>query len=88
MNTKQLKPNDLESFVLFIDESAVGEKTRGGPEPLQSKSHPELMFCPKCCERIDSDAGYGLAFGGMGTYWVCDQDNCDWFYKIMDPEEQ
>jgi hypothetical protein len=79
MNTKQLRPNDLEQTSY--------PKTRGGPPPLQSKSHPQLMFCPKCCERVDSDAGYGLAYGGMGSYWICDQDKCDWFYKIMDGVE-
>ncbi len=87
MNAKQMRPGDIEFTVLW-DESAVGEATRGGPPPLQSKSHPELEFCPKCLERIDSEPGYGLAFGGMGTYWACEQDNCDWFYKIMDPAEE
>jgi hypothetical protein len=86
VNAKMMRPEDLEITVL-IDESANGEKTRGGPPPLQSKSHPELFFCPKCLERIENDPGYGLAYGGMGAYWMCEQDACDWFYKIMEEEE-
>lgn len=82
MNANQMRPNDLEQTFL-VDESANGEKTRGGPPPLQSKRYTEIFFCPKCLEQIDGDAGYGLAFGGFGIYWYCDGEGCDWFYKIM-----
>lgn len=83
MNAGQMRPGDLEQTFL-LDESANGEKTRGGPPPLQSKTHPDIFFCPKCLEQIDGDAEYGLAYGGIGMYWLCEQDNCDWFYKIID----
>jgi hypothetical protein len=87
MNANQMRPGDL-SQTFLLDESANGERTRGGPPPLQSETHPELLFCPSCLERIDDEMGYGLAFGGMGSYYMCDQDGCGWFYKIMDSEEQ
>lgn len=86
MNTR-IRLGDLEHTVLW-DESANGEKTRGGPPPLQSKSHPDWFFCPKCVERIDNEPLYGLTFGGMGVYWVCGTDRCGWFYKVMDEDSE
>lgn len=75
--------SQLEQF--FLDESS-NTRTKGEP-CLQSKDGTQ-MFCPKCLSPIDADAGYGLAFGGMGSYWVCDAEGCDWFYKIMDRDEE
>lgn len=73
-------------MTIFIDFSAPkGATTLGGPPPKQSETHPELMFCPKCLVQIDAQAGYGLAYGGMGVYWSCEE--CDWFYKVLDAEE-
>jgi hypothetical protein len=50
--------------------------------------HGDRIFCPKCLHEITDDPGYGLAYGGMGTYWVCEQDDCDWFFKQMDRDEE
>jgi hypothetical protein len=47
----------------------------------------DRIFCPKCLTEITGEPGYGLAYGGIGTYWVCDADNCEWFFKKMDDEE-
>ena len=83
--SKYVKPEGTVQF--FLDESAQGEKFRGEP-PLTSADETR-EFCPKCfIEVTDADTGYGLAFGGMGTYWTCDNEDCDWFYKIMDPNEE
>lgn len=49
--------------------------TAGGPPPTTDK-------CPKCGSPISQ--GYGMAFGGMGAYWYCEPEECNWFYKIMD----
>lgn len=82
--SEYVKPEGTSQF--FIDESAPGERFRGEP-PLTS-SDEMREFCPKCFKEItNEEAGYGLAFGGMGTYWTCGNDDCDWFYKIMDLEE-
>lgn len=74
-----VKREDLEQFFL-----ASSTRTKGEPY-LQSKDGDHL-FCPRCLSEIDPEPGYGLAYSGMGTYWVCDADDCDWFYKIMDAE--
>lgn len=83
--SKYVKPENVEQFVIFIDESAVGEKSRG--EPYLQSTDGTRTFCPKCFkEFFEDDTGYGLAFGGMGVYYTCGNEDCDWFYKIMDPE--
>jgi len=38
--------------------------------------------CPKCQQPVVM--GYGLMGGGIGPYWVCDTDGCDFFYKKQD----
>jgi hypothetical protein len=35
--------------------------------------------CPKCGDATDE--GYGLAFGGFGSYVYCLNQACDWFTK-------
>jgi hypothetical protein len=35
--------------------------------------------CPKCQDAIDE--GYGLAFGGFGSYQYCLNQACDWHVK-------
>jgi len=40
--------------------------------------------CPKCGKKTVM-AGYGLAGGGMGTYWGC--DSCDYFHKEQDKDD-
>jgi hypothetical protein len=45
--------------------------------------------CPKCGGTVV--AGYGLAGGGMGAYWLCLDDrgaDCDYFYKVQDEHAQ
>jgi hypothetical protein len=41
--------------------------------------------CPKCGS--ETTFGYGLAGGGMGVYWLCLNDDCDYFHKEQDPPE-
>ena len=83
---KYVKPEG--TFQLFLDESAPGEKFRGEPPLVSSDETRE--FCPKCFKEINAaeDTGYGLAFGGMGMYATCSNGDCDWFYKIMDADEE
>jgi hypothetical protein len=50
--------------------------------------HGDYIFCPKCLHEITGDPGYGLAYGGIGTYWVCEQGGCDWFFKQMDRDDE
>ena len=38
--------------------------------------------CPKCGK--DIEAGYGLAYGGMGAYFSCTDYECDWFEKEVE----
>jgi hypothetical protein len=48
---------------------------------------PEERFkpteCPKC-KRMTLMMNFGLAGGGMGTYWFCDTEDCDYFEKQQD----
>lgn len=41
--------------------------------------------CPKC-HRMTLQCGYGLAGGGMGVYFYCEDDACGHFDKHPDPE--
>lgn len=57
---------------------------RGTPPQVNDDYSQE---CPKCHSR-EIQSGYGLAFGGFGSYKFCGNDECDWFYKIdEEPEE-
>lgn len=73
----------MSEIRILLDESAIGEKTRG-TEMIERDGQ---MFCPKCLERIEPSPGYGLVFGGMGVYWYCETEGCEWFYKVMDAED-
>lgn len=42
--------------------------------------------CSRCARGIIV-AGYGLMGGGCGFYWFCDDDACDFFFKIQDRNE-
>jgi hypothetical protein len=42
--------------------------------------------CPKCGGEIL--LGYGLAGGGIGGYRYCDTDDCDFFDKTQDADEE
>lgn len=42
--------------------------------------------CPKCKAPIQT--GYGLAGGGIGVYFYCETEGCDFFHKIQDEEEE
>lgn len=44
-----------------------------------------MKSCPKCGGELMW--GYGLAGGGMGSYWYCMSDNCDFFEKELDEDE-
>lgn len=77
--SKYVKPEGTVQF--FLDEKFAGEP------PLTSNDEMQ-QFCPKCFKNItNEDSGYGMAFGGIGTYWTCGNEDCDWFYKIMDQPE-
>lgn len=52
------------------------------PEHTQ-QPHAEDGSCPKCGSH-DIGSGYGLAGGGCGPYWFCNEDACTWFYKEDD----
>jgi hypothetical protein len=56
------------------------------PTQLEVKT-PEFDFlhCPKCKQPVVM--GYGLAGGGIGPYWACETDECDFFYKKQDSED-
>ncbi len=70
-------------FVQFFLDTICSDRVIG--EPYLQNSDETRMFCPKCLEEIDPEPGYGLAFGGLGMYWLCDNcELCEWFYKIMD----
>lgn len=43
-----------------------------------------MHFCPRCNSELV--AGYGLAGGGIGPYFVCDNDRCDYFSKTPETE--
>jgi hypothetical protein len=45
---------------------------------------PEDRRCPRCGAPILM--GYGLCGGGIGVYWFCETDACDWFFKRQDRE--
>jgi hypothetical protein len=42
--------------------------------------------CPKC-RQMTLLAGYGLMGGGIGFYWFCDSEGCDFFEKNQDTDE-
>jgi hypothetical protein len=52
-------------------------------------ARPVDEHCPECGTLCDNDCqGYGLAYGGgCGTYSFCANEQCDWFWKILDREE-
>ena len=41
--------------------------------------------CPKC-GKFSVENGYGLAGGGIGPYFYCTEEGCDYFEKFQDPE--
>lgn len=43
----------------------------------------EMEKCPKCGSWIQMQ--YGMMFGGMGLAKWCRNDDCDWFYKDLEP---
>jgi len=43
----------------------------------------EERTCPKCGSALL--AGYGFAGGGVGGYFMCDNEACDYFEKTSDP---
>jgi hypothetical protein len=56
----------------------------GSPGTKQGEIPTEEGLCPKCGSEIGS--GYGLAYGGMGVYNYCLNDECDWFWKLQDSD--
>jgi hypothetical protein len=58
----------------------------GPPGSVHGEPPTDDGKCPKCGAGILS--GYGLAFGGMGVYHYCESDDCEWFYKVQDADEE
>ena len=62
----------------------------GKPVDLFASTPDEERFpyseCPKCGNKTVM-TGYGLAGGGMGTYWSCETEDCDYFLKEQDKAE-
>lgn len=69
--------------------------SQGDPAVLVEKNHDcmecgrvhDLEKCPKCDSWITH--GFGLAGGGFGPYWSCNNDACNWFRKeCLPPNEE
>lgn len=76
------KDEDLDSAdVTEPDGAPVVDKFASVPtgERLPYSETP----CPKCGNKTVM-TGYGLAGGGMGTYWYCETEGCDYFEKQQD----
>lgn len=60
-----------------------GQITKGFPP---DRSIEGIELCPLCGADLKDDfiPGFGLAYGGYGTYWYCTSDDCPWFYKEME----
>lgn len=70
-------------MTVLIDFSSEPGQTSIGDKYVETSDGK--LFCPKCLAEIESP-GFGLAYGGLGTYWIC--ENCDWFHKEFVPEEE
>jgi len=57
----------------------------GGAAVLAATPEPVKPNCPKCGTHVTS--GYGLMGGGIGAYQFCCDDNCDYFSKTQDENE-
>lgn len=55
----------------------------------QSSEHkgepPRDGRCPRCGDELVE--GYGLCGGGIGTYWLCGAEQCDYIFK-PNPEDE
>jgi len=72
-------PGDDESAVILCG-TAQRENVDDGPQTACPKCGHSL--CPRCGGHCLQ--GYGLAFGGMGSYEAC--NDCDYFYKVQDAD--
>lgn len=54
------------------------------PQPTKTCKKCEADICPKCGGHCS--AGYGLAYGGVGSYVAC--NDCDYYFKQQDKGEQ
>ena len=76
-----------EPYIGFPIFQPSGLLTRG--IPFDTKPGPdgdsEIPLCPLCGADLTDEfiPGYGLAYGGFGTYWYCTSEDCDWYYKEM-----
>ena len=55
-------------------------------DPPNTDEH-YVAWCPKCGRRLPEGVceGYGLAHGGgTGHYQYCNNEQCNWFYKMLD----
>jgi len=65
-----------------------GQRVTLGVEPTYDPD--DRMVCPNGHVQEDDEyqPGYGLAYGGgLGTYYYCTTEGCDWFWKVLDWEE-
>ena len=65
----------------MIDSRVIGEVPDSLPDYTE--------ICPQCKTPLShEDEGYGFAFGGgLGHYWTCPNEQCEWFVKWLDPKE-
>ncbi len=62
-----------------------GVTTLGIPYEINAQDRGCCPLCKTPIEDDDYNPGYGIAYGGgLGTYWVCSNDACDWFFKELD----
>lgn len=68
-----------------VEQLLVSIETRQ-PAPVSAADEFEPSGrCPKCGAELFF--GYGLMGGGVGAYEGCTDDDCDYFEKTPDPEE-
>lgn len=83
-----------KQWTILIDEAGVAPGSEQGDRAVlvEENAHcaecgqqHDIETCPKCGAWIE--IGYGLMFGGCGTYKYCSrQPQCDWFWKREDDE--
>lgn len=67
----------MKKYALFLEPANI--------DPDRKVTRAELAAltrCPKCGGEIV--AGFGLAFGGYGSYKMCDADGCDFAAKAAE----
>ena len=66
----------------MASESSVEAIVCGSPPTEPCEKCGRGRKCPKCGGHAED--GYGLMGGGIGLYWLCTEDGCDYFNKEQD----